>query len=141
MAARGQALVEFAITLTLMMIVLTVTIQCAIVGNAALAVSQLAYAGARYAAINSSYDQTAVSNYMISIASPTISESGGADLTITLSCSPSACPPSGTQRQFGSTVQVSVAYNLSGKLFLPNPFLGISFPTQLSGIQSAMLSQ
>jgi len=131
---RGQSLVEFVITLALALIVLIVTIQFAIIGDAALAVTQLAYAGARYAAFNPDYDYSTISGYMKTVASPAINESNGANLRITLI--PGAIP-----RTIGSSVQVSVVYNLTNKLFLPNPFLGISFPTTLSGIQTTMISR
>ena len=131
---RGQSLVEFVITLMLALIVLIVTIQFAIIGDAALAVTQLAYAGARYAAFNPSYDDSTISRYMKTVASPAINESSGANLRITLT-------PGATRRTIGSSVQVSVVYNLRNKLFLPNPFLGISFPTTLSGIQTTMISR
>lgn len=131
---RGQSLVEFVVTLTLALIVLTVTIQFAIIGDAALAVTQLAYTGARYAAFNPSYDYSMISRYMKTVASPAINESNGANLRITLT-------PGATPRTIGSSVEVRVVYNLRNKLFLPNPFLGISFPTTLSGIQTTMISR
>ena len=127
-------MVEFAMTLTLAMMVLIVTIQFAIIGDAALAVTQLAYAGARYAAVNPTYNESTIATYMKSIASPAISERDGVNLTVTIA-------PTTTPRTFGTSVQVSVVYSLQNKLFLPNPFLGISFPTQLSGIQTTMMSE
>ncbi|HTY54098.1 MAG TPA: TadE family protein [Candidatus Binataceae bacterium] len=130
----GQSLIEFAITLTLALMVLGVTIQFAIIGDAALAVTQLARTGARYAAFNPKYDYSTISGYMRTVASPTISEGSGADLKIILT-------PNVTPRAIGSSIKVSVVYNLRGKLFLPNPFLGISFPTTLSGIETTMISR
>ena len=132
--AQGQSLVEFVITLMLALIVLIVTIQFAIIGDTALAVTQLAYAGARYAAFNPNYDYSTISGYMKTVASPAINESSGANLRITLT-------PGATPRTIGSSVQVSVVYNLRSKLFLPNPFLGIRFPTTLSGIQTTIISR
>ena len=131
--SRGQSIVEFSITLSLAMILLFVTIQFALIGNAALSVTELAYAGARYAAVNPVKSETQVSDYMKSIAAPTINENSGADLTVTLN------PTSG--RTFGNPVTVTVVYNLQSKLFLPNPFLGIKFPTSLSGIQTTMMTE
>lgn len=71
---------------------------------------------------------------MKSIASPMIGEKGGANIAVTVS-------PSTAPRSFGTTVQVAVSYNLSNKLFLPNPFLGISFPTSVSGVQTSMMNE
>ena len=133
-ARRGQAMAEFAFILPLAMIVLIVSIQFAILGGAALSLNQLAYAGARYAAVNPNSNQAAISSYMKSIASPMIGEKGGANIGVTVT-------PSTAPRAFGTQVQVAVSYNLSSKLFLPNPFLGISFPTSISGVQTTMMNE
>src|SRR6266851_4394198 len=130
--SRGQSLVEF--TMTLALILLFVTIQFALIGDAALAVTELAYVGARYAAVNPSFDQSTVATYMKSVASPTIGGNNGADLTITVN------PTAPLPRAIGTAVSVTVSYKLNSKLFLPNPFLGITFPTTLSGIQTTMMS-
>jgi Flp pilus assembly protein TadG len=129
----GQSLIEFTITVVVALIVLTVTIQFAIIGDAALAVSQLASAGARYAAFHPREDDSTIFRYMRTVASPAISERDGANIKITLA-------PTANSRKIGSLVQVSVVYNLRNKLFLPNPFLGINFPTTLSGIQTTMIN-
>jgi len=105
-----------------------------VIGNAALALSQLSYAGARYAAVNPSLTQSAIASYMKSNAAPTINENSGANLTITVS-------PNTAPRPFGTAVTVSVSYNLQNKLFLPNPFMGISLPTQLSNFTNTMMSE
>jgi len=130
----GQSLVEFALSVTALLVLMLASLQLALIGNAALAVSQLAYAGARYAAINPSYNSAAVSTYMLSIAPSTINENSGADLTISVS-------PASVPRSFGSQLTVSVTYNLTSKLFLPTSFMGISFPTTLSNISNTMLSE
>src|SRR5271155_3110110 len=77
---RGQSLVEFVITLTLALMVLVVTIQLAIIGDTALAVTHLASAGARYAAFNPKSDYSAISKYMRTVAAPAIGEGSGANL-------------------------------------------------------------
>jgi Flp pilus assembly protein TadG len=131
---RAQNLVEFALSLTVFSMLLFGTMQLAVIGNAALALSQLSYAGARYAAVNPSLTQGAIASYMKSNAAPTIRENNGANLTITVS-------PNTTPRPFGTAVTISVSYNLSSKLFLPNPFMGISFPTTLSNFTNTMMSE
>ena len=136
-------MVEFALMLTPALMIMLVTIQFAIVGAAALGLTQLVHTGARYAAVNATLVESDISTYMKSVASPAINENRGGDLSITV-CTPAGntCPHSTTSRTFGSLVQVSVVvvYDLSSNLFLPNPFLGIGFPTSLSGIQSTMMS-
>jgi Flp pilus assembly protein TadG len=128
-AGRAQSVVEFAIALPIILITLLVGIQFAIIGEAALALGQANYQGARYAAVNGTATQSQVNSYMLSVASPTISANNGAYLTTNLSPAPPCT--------FGTAVTVSVSYNASNLLALPNPFLGISFPTTLTSTESA----
>ena len=65
-------MVEFALLATVGLMVLLVGIQFAMIGQAALAVSQGAYIGARYASVNSAASQDTVKNYIVANASPTI---------------------------------------------------------------------
>ena len=68
----AQSMVEFAFALPVVLIVLLVGIQFAIIGEAALALGQVNYQGARYAAVNGNATQDQVNTYMLSVASPTI---------------------------------------------------------------------
>jgi hypothetical protein len=113
------------------LITLLVGIQFAIIGEAALALGQVNYQGARYAAVNGSKTQDQVTSYMLSVASPTISANNGSYFHATLSPAPPCT--------FGSSVTVSLSYdvNATNLLALPNPFLGIQFPTQLTSSESA----
>jgi Flp pilus assembly protein TadG len=139
---RGQAMVEFALIATLSMVVLLVGIQFAIIGQAALAVTQASYLGARAASVNSSLTNSSLQNAIANQMSPTIS---GASVTMT-NTSDSTCTagPGGT-RSFGCPINVTVTYNATSKLFLPSQWsmLGtgtnlITFPTSLTSSQSAM---
>jgi Flp pilus assembly protein TadG len=146
---RGQAAVEFALVLSVGLIILVVAIQMALVGETALALGQVNYQGARYAAIHQCATASDVAAYMTSVASPTLVGSNcGGNMVVTLtdvngsnsssgSCASPGCD--GTPRTFGSQVTVSVVYTIpSSQMFLPNPFLGISFPTSLSSSEAAM---
>jgi Flp pilus assembly protein TadG len=126
----GQAMVEFALVAIVGMFILVGAIQFALLGQVALALSQAAYQGARYAAVNPGFDQTAVSSYVKTVASPTILSDGGSDLKVTLN--------PGTARKFGDQVTVTLAYETASKLFLPNPFFGVSLPTSLTAPETAM---
>lgn len=128
-ACRAQSAVEFAIILTVALIVLVIGVQFAIVGEAALALGQMNYQGARWAAINPSATQSQVQTYMLSVASPTISAGNGKYLTTTLSPAPPCA--------FGASVTVSVSYDAKHLIAVPNPFLGIHFPTSLTNSESA----
>jgi hypothetical protein len=128
-AVRAQSAVEFAIALPVVLMTLLVGIQYAIIGAAALALGQVNYQGARYAAINTSATQDQVTTYMLSVASPTISQNNGQYLTVNLSPAPPCA--------FGTSVTVSTTFNTANLLALPNPFFGINFPATLSSSESA----
>ena len=152
---RGQAAVEFALVLTIAMIVLFVAIQFALIGQIALALGQMNYQAARYAAIhpgcgagsftcpnnntciqtagNTDATSTPVYCYALSIASPTIKP--GSITAFTVNPDPGT---GGQNRPFGTSVTVSVTYNVTSQLFLPQNFLGLSFPTTLSSTETAM---
>ncbi len=117
---RGQAMVEFALIATLSLLVLLVGIQFAIIGQAALAVTQASYLGARAASVNSNMTSNQLSNAIANQMSPTIT--------------------------FGCPINVTVNYDATSKLFLPAswslPIFGrtqvIIFPTALTSTESAM---
>jgi Flp pilus assembly protein TadG len=125
----AQSAVEFAFALPVVLITLLVGIQFAIIGEAALALGQVNYQGARYAAVNGNATQDQVTTYMLSVASPTISANSGSYLHATLSGGPPCT--------FGNSVTVALRYDASNLLALPNPFLGINFPTTLTSSESA----
>jgi Flp pilus assembly protein TadG len=127
--SSAQSAVEFAIAAPIVAILLLVGIQFAIIGEAYLALGQVNYQGARYAAVYTNATQSQVQSYMVSVASPTISANGGSYLTSTVSPAPPCT--------YGSAVTVSVSFDASSLLALPNPFLGITFPTTLTSSESA----
>jgi len=153
---RGQAMVEFALVLFVALIVLFVAIQMAFIGQAALALGQMNYQGARFAAVNQCATTADVASYMVADGSPTITRGCGSQLTVTVkdngttltagtaSCSGWTAPTTcASPRSFGDSIQVSVTFNTSSIIFLSknttNPnFLGIPFPTQLSSQETAM---
>jgi Flp pilus assembly protein TadG len=141
---RGQAMVEFALISTLVMMVLLVGVQFAIVGQAALSLSQGASAIARYVAVNEpsgavspsfSGNPTAA---MQKLLSPSILTNSGTDLTITVNSYQGGTTntPATTPVATVDYAVVTLTYNAAKKLALPNPFLGISFPTSLSASNS-----
>ena len=128
---RAQAAVEFALIAPVVIVVMLVGIQFAIIGAASLGLGDVAYQGARWAAINSSSTPAQVRTYMISVASPLIASSNGSYLTVSI--------PAGTMPcTFGGTVQVPVSFDIAHLVVLPNPFMGmIHFPTALTNSESA----
>ena len=140
---RGQAMVEFALLATLSMLVLLVGIQFAIIGQAALAVTQASYLGARAASVNSSLTNSSLQNSIANQMSPTIS---GASVTMTNTSDSTCTAGPGNSRSFGCPINVTVNYDATSKLFLPAswslPIFGrtqvIIFPTALTSTESAM---
>ena len=163
-AFSGQAMVEFALVLFVAMIVLFVSIQMAFIGQAALALGQLNYQAARYAAVNPTFGCTTVATYMHSNGAPSVASKGvscpngdsgcpAGGITATVGTGVHACmictsASSGTTeactaRSFGDSVQLSLAFDATSVIFLSknttNPnFFGIPFPTQLTSTETAM---
>lgn len=129
--SRGQAAVEFALVLTVAMIVLFVAVQMALLGQAALALGQMNYQGARYAAVHPTAHSAAIKAYMVSVGSPTITNNSNTNLSVTVT-------PSTTPRVQFTSVTVSVTYNAASQLVLPQGFMGINFPTTLQSSETAM---
>jgi hypothetical protein len=139
------------------MIVLFVAVQFALIGQIALALGQMNYQAARYAAIHPGCGATAcaaspdpdvnatpIQPYALSLASPTIKYTNPASacpcgsvtsFTVQQNGTTSNPPP---DRAFGTSVTVTVKYDVTSQLFLPNPFLGLSFPTTLNSTETAM---
>jgi Flp pilus assembly protein TadG len=165
---RGQAMVEFALVLTLALIVLFVSVQLALIGECALALGQMNYQGARYAAVHPCNALADVAEYMVSIGSPSITKNCGGNLKIGMilthnnsdgtttttpytavkpSCGTPACSDCTTagctlNRNFGDKIEVDLTYDVSDNLFLPNTgggFFGITFPTTLKHSETAIV--
>jgi len=142
---RGQAAVEFALVLTVAMIVLFVAIQMALIGQVALALGQVNYQGARYAAVHPDCDlsscqtagETDINDYMKSVASPTITWT---NVTLSICDGTGTCSGDNTTvpRTFGNSVTVAMTYDCTGNLFFGKSFLGINFPTTLNSSETAM---
>jgi hypothetical protein len=106
-------------------------VQMILVGSAALAVHQAAISCTRYASLNPSIDQTATDSYLKSTASALINDSNLHPLVLT---------PSTVPRQTGTSLSITVTYDLTNKLFLGSSFFGLKFPTQVS-ITETMTSE
>ena len=135
---RGQAMVEFALVLTIAVIVLFVSVQFALIGQLYLALGQMNYRGVRYAALSPDcIDATSgcglsnqsIKQYMLSVASPTIVSitNGNANL---LAVDYSNVSNLNKPRVAGNTVQIKCTLDISSDIFLPN--IGLPFPTSLS---------
>ena len=142
--SRGQSAVEFALISVAFLMVLLLGVQWAIIGQAALALSQGASAIARYAAVNEPLG-TIGATYsgnpnaaMQNLLSPTILTNGGADLTVTINSYKGSTVSTTTAApgQFDRAV-VTLSYNTASKVVLPSSFLGsLTVPATLSASDS-----
>ena len=141
--SRGQSAVEFALMAVLAIIIMTVGIQFALIGQAALALSQGSSVLARYAAVNPGTvgpnGTVALTAPMKQLLSSSILTNSGGDLTVTIaSYSGTTTNTTDTPVQTDRLV-IRLSYNAKSKIALPNPFLGIvTFPTTLSASDSQM---
>lgn len=134
---RGQSMAEFALITPLFIVMLFMAITFGVIGQAALAVGQLAYSGARYAAVNPTLTSDQVAGYIRGgkLGSPTITSGGGAHLSVTV------VQASG----FGQPVQVTISYDLSSNPLVSSmstmfAAFGLSqtLPTTLTASEIAM---
>ena len=119
---RGQALVEMAFVVTILLFLSMGLIQFALIANARVTLTNLSREGARYAAVHAleSGSDTAIKNYVVTVADSTpLSTIVANDVTIS--------PASGNaSRISGQPITVTVTYNLRNKFILPTTFPGLS---------------
>ena len=123
-AHRGQSYVEMVFTVLGISVVIITAIEGSIVFNRGMAVKQLAYQGARYAAANPGFDSTAVLAY-VAQAEPLVLKQGAIQVTMN---------PSATPRAQGVAVSVSVSFT-GTTIALPSV---INFPATISATDIAM---
>ena len=140
---RGQALVEFALVLTIAVIVLFVSVQLALIGQLYLALGQMNYRGVRYAAISPTcidektpcgMSNQSITQYMLSVASPTIVSITNKNANA-LAVNYSNVSNPNKPRVGGNTVQITCTLDISSDIFLPN--IGLPFPKSLSHTEEA----
>ena len=123
-AHRGQSYVEMVFTVLGISVVIITAIEGSIVLNRGMAVKQLAYQGARYAAANPGFSSATVVAF-VSQSEPRALQQG----TIHVSMSPATTP-----RTHGSPVAVSVSFT-GPTVVVPSV---ISFPATISSTDVAM---
>jgi Flp pilus assembly protein TadG len=154
--SRGQSAVEFALISVLALAVMLIGIQYALIGQAALAVSQGSSALARYAASNvSSTGALGTNNGTVKgsalpvgvkqLLSQSILTNNGDDLTITVTTKTGTGGAETNPPIPGDQLILDLSYVTTSKLAVPNPFLaipplfpGISFPGTVAASNSQM---
>jgi Flp pilus assembly protein TadG len=134
----------------LAIVLLVVGVQYAIIGSAALTVSQATSSLARYAAANPGAMGTNGSATLTPAAknllSPSIcSDATCSNITLTINSYTGSPPTQTNSPQQTDQMVITVKYDATSKLALPNPFLavppifpGITFPTSLTYSDSQM---
>jgi TadE-like protein len=128
----GQAATEFALLSPLILFILLVGFQLAIIGNEALAVTRLAYTGARYASVNPTLAQSAIQTYVRQVGAGQVNT---ANLQVTPFTQCTQPPAS-----FGSQTTVGVTLDISSLIFMPQvklPLFNLALPTSVSSTQTA----
>ncbi len=141
--SRGQSMVEFAMISSVALAVMLIGVQFAVIGQAALAVSQGSSALARYVAVNpgtfGTQNGTAtLPSAASALLSPTIND---AHLTVTIASyqNDGSTVETGTIIPSQDQVKISLSYDATNKIFLPtHTILGISFPTSLTAAESQL---
>jgi len=152
--SRGQSAVEFALISVLALAVMLIAIQYALIGQAAVAVSQGSSALARWAANNPNAlpttNGTVRGSELPAAAQELLSQSiltnSGNDLTVTVSSNTAAGgAEKGTPKMQSDQVVINLSYVTTSKLAVPNPFLaipplfpGISFPGTVAASDTQM---
>lgn len=113
---RGSTLIEFALVVTLLLVLSLLIVQYGVIMNTTVTLSHLSREGARYAAVHPATD-AAIRSYIQNATPGLIKYS---DMTITIT------PAEGSSsRVSGNPITVTIAYNMQKKLFLPSTFFGI----------------
>jgi hypothetical protein len=123
-AHRGQSFVEMIFTVLGVSVVIITAIEGSIVLNRGMAVKQLAYEGARYAAANPGFNSSTILAF-VSQSEPSILSQGN----IQVSMSPNTTP-----RTTGTAVSVSVTFT-GPTMAVPSV---IKFPATISATNIAM---
>lgn len=121
---RGQAIIETTIMTLVAAIVIVVAGEGAVVLLRGMAVHQLAYQGASYAAANPGYDASTVTNFVMQSVPSALSNG-----QLRISMSPGSAP-----RSPGSSVSVTVSFTGS-TVAIPST---ISFPDTITATDTAM---
>lgn len=150
MFSRGQSAVEFALISAIVLALMLLGVQYALIGQAAVAVSQGSSALTRWVAssaanasslgtYNGSMKASALPAGAQEVLSQSILTNGGNDLTVYVnSYTATGAKENSTPVAQVDQLVISLSYSTTSKLALPNPFLavppifpGITFPANV----------
>lgn len=126
---RGQALMEFALVLPVLLVLALFLVQYGIIYRTTIGLSNLAREGARYAATAPTSD-AAIDKRVQDVTPSNIKYS---DVTVTIN------PAEGNSARLsgsGGNITVKISYDMRKKVFLPSTFLGAHLFAQTYNTQS-----
>lgn len=130
--SRGQALVEFALVLPLLLILTMLIIQYGIIFYTTIGITNLSREGARYAATAPASDDD-IEERIEDVMPPSIDYD---DLSIDIE------PDEGSDDRVIGTralISVEISYDMENKLFLPSTFLGVRVFSDTYTAQTTMM--
>lgn len=134
---RGQAILEMAAVVIVLLFLTMGLIQFALIANARITLTNLAREGARFAAVhateidsdNNPDPAKGIKAHVIKLADATTLADAGTRSsvnTITVTISPAETSPPNPLRTSTKPIQVSVSYDMRHKFFLPVIFPGLA---------------
>jgi len=137
---RGQALVEFALVLPVLLILTMFIIQYGIIFYTAIGLTNLSREGARFAATaptssDSSQPDKDILQRMKDVLPANIAWSDVAPPNTVISANPSTSRYTNS----GGLITVTITYNMKKKLFLPSTFLGVTVFSSSYTTQTTMM--
>lgn len=109
--SRGQALVELALALPILLLVMFSVVEAGVFAFTSMTVQNAAQDGGRLAALPDTADEATVKSYVLDRAAIAPVTLDATDITITVGCASSPCTFAG--RTSGDRVRLVVNYNYS----------------------------
>jgi Flp pilus assembly protein TadG len=130
---RAQAAIELALVLPVLMLLALLVVQYSILMNTAASITNLSREGARYAVSSG-----ASSNDSIADRIRTVDDNYGLDIAVN---DITVTPADAANRTVGTSVTVSITYDMRKKLFLPPTLFGMTLFNQNYVGQTTMMMQ
>lgn len=122
---RGQALLELAVVVPVLLVLLLGVLQFGIINNATIVLSQLSREGGRYAAAHANDNSggtdpdSKINDHIRVAAQGTVIDYKDIQKNITIT-------PGKKSRTVGQPITVSITYPMAKKFFVPKSFPGLS---------------
>ncbi len=130
---RGATMVEFALVISLLLVLTLGLVQYGIIMNKAISLSHVSREGGRYAAVRATQPDIDdnIKQYIIDVGNQNGLRISKGDITFTPAQNSAANP---TNRRQYSPLTITLTYNMGQHLFLPSKFFGAQM---FGGIRTA----